>query len=75
MIAKAITARKPRTRYTVGRDAALITRLARILPDRTLDRVLAAALRPHFPKESKSTTTPPADRYGGLPVATRCGGR
>jgi NAD(P)-dependent dehydrogenase (short-subunit alcohol dehydrogenase family) len=49
VIAKAVTARKPRTRYTVGRDAALLTRLARILPDRTLDRVVAAALRPHFP--------------------------
>jgi hypothetical protein len=48
-----VTARKPRTRYTVGRDAALITRLTRILSDRTTDRVLAAALRPHFPKESK----------------------
>ncbi len=53
VIAKAVTARKPRTRYTIGRDAALLTRLSRILPDRTLDRVLAAALRPHFPKESK----------------------
>jgi NAD(P)-dependent dehydrogenase (short-subunit alcohol dehydrogenase family) len=53
VIAKAITARKPRTRYTIGRDAALITRLARFLPDRTLDRVIAAALRPHFPTESK----------------------
>lgn len=52
VIAKAITARKPRTRYTVGRDAALITRLVRFLPDRTLDRVIAAALRPYFPKES-----------------------
>jgi NAD(P)-dependent dehydrogenase (short-subunit alcohol dehydrogenase family) len=52
VIAKAITARKPRTRYTVGRDAALITRLARFLPDRTLDRVIAAALRPHFPEET-----------------------
>ena len=31
VIAKAVTARKPRTRYTVGRDAALLTRLARIL--------------------------------------------
>jgi short-subunit dehydrogenase len=51
VIAKGITARKPRTRYTVGRDAAQITRLARILPDRTLDRVIAAALRPHFAKE------------------------
>jgi NAD(P)-dependent dehydrogenase (short-subunit alcohol dehydrogenase family) len=53
VIAKAVTARKPRTRYTIGRDAALITRVTRILPDRTTDRVLAAALRPHFPKESK----------------------
>jgi len=52
VIAKAITVRKPRTRYTVGRDAALIP-LVRILPDRTLDRILAAALRPHFPKKSK----------------------
>ena len=53
VIAKAVTAHKPRTRYSIGRDAALLTRLARILPDRTLDRVLAAALRPHFPKASK----------------------
>lgn len=49
VIATAVTARKPRTRYTVGRDAALITRLARFVPDRVLDRVTAAALRPHFP--------------------------
>jgi NAD(P)-dependent dehydrogenase (short-subunit alcohol dehydrogenase family) len=51
VIAKAITARRPRARYTVGRDAALITRLARFLPDRTLDHVIAAALRPHFPRD------------------------
>ncbi|WAX79261.1 SDR family oxidoreductase [Streptomyces sp. KMM 9044] len=50
VIAKAVTTRKPRTRYTAGRDAALITRLVRILPDRTLDRVLAANLRRHHPK-------------------------
>jgi NAD(P)-dependent dehydrogenase (short-subunit alcohol dehydrogenase family) len=53
VIAKAVTVRKPRTRYTVGRDAALLTRLVRILPDRMLDRLFAAALRPHFPKQSK----------------------
>ncbi|WP_437488904.1 SDR family NAD(P)-dependent oxidoreductase [Sorangium sp. So ce1014] len=52
VIAKAVTARKPRTRYTVGREAALLT-LVRILPDRILDLLFAAALRPHFPKESK----------------------
>jgi NAD(P)-dependent dehydrogenase (short-subunit alcohol dehydrogenase family) len=50
VISRAVTARKPRTRYTVGRDAAVITRMARFLPDRVLDRVLAAGLRPHLPK-------------------------
>jgi NAD(P)-dependent dehydrogenase (short-subunit alcohol dehydrogenase family) len=53
VIAKAITARKPRTRYTVGRDAAMITCLVRILPDRILDLLFASALRPHLPQESK----------------------
>ncbi len=53
VIAKAVRARKPRTRYTIGRDAALLTLLARVLPDRILDRVFATALRPYFPKESK----------------------
>jgi NAD(P)-dependent dehydrogenase (short-subunit alcohol dehydrogenase family) len=53
VIAKAVTARKPHTRYTIGRDAALLTFLAHILPDRILDRLFAAALRPHFPKENK----------------------
>ena len=53
VIAKAVTVREPRTRYTVGRDAALITRLVRFLPDRILDRVIAAALRSYFPQESK----------------------
>jgi len=52
IIAKAITAPRPRTRYAVGRDAALLTFLARILPDRLLDRLFASALRPYFPKES-----------------------
>lgn len=53
VIAKAATTARPRTRYTIGRDAAILLRLARILPDRTLDRVLAANLRPHFPKETQ----------------------
>ncbi|MFC4117202.1 SDR family NAD(P)-dependent oxidoreductase [Nonomuraea zeae] len=50
VIAKAVTTRKPRTRYTIGRDAALITRLTRMLSDRALDRVIAANLRRHYPK-------------------------
>ncbi|MFI9640534.1 SDR family oxidoreductase [Micromonospora sp. NPDC051925] len=49
VIVKAVTARRPRTRYTIGRDAALMTRVSRIVPDRLLDRILAADLRPHFP--------------------------
>ena len=49
-IAQALTTRKPRPRYTVGRDAALVTCMARLLPDRILDRVIAATLRPHYPK-------------------------
>jgi NAD(P)-dependent dehydrogenase (short-subunit alcohol dehydrogenase family) len=53
VIATAVTAHKPRTRYTVGRGAAMGTLMARILPDRILDRVLATVLRPYFPKESK----------------------
>jgi short-subunit dehydrogenase len=53
VIAKAVTARKPRTRYTVGRDAALISRLARFLPDRILDRLFDAILRTHLPKKSE----------------------
>ncbi|MEV4517476.1 SDR family oxidoreductase [Dactylosporangium sp. NPDC049525] len=50
VIAKAVTTRRPRTRYTIGRDAALLTRLVRMLSDRTLDRVIAATLRRHYPK-------------------------
>ncbi|WP_106195600.1 SDR family NAD(P)-dependent oxidoreductase [Umezawaea tangerina] len=50
VIAKAVTARRPRTRYTVGRDAALITRLVRVLPDRAVDRVVTTNLRRHYPK-------------------------
>jgi NAD(P)-dependent dehydrogenase (short-subunit alcohol dehydrogenase family) len=53
VIAGAVTARNPRTRYTIGRDARLLARLARILSDRTLDRMFGAALRPYFPAENR----------------------
>ncbi|GAA0522210.1 SDR family oxidoreductase [Streptomyces antimycoticus] len=55
VIAKAATVRKPRTRYTIGRDAALMTRLAWLLTDRVLDRVAAANLRAHLPKATANT--------------------
>lgn len=35
----ALTARRPRTRYLVGRDARLLGWVAQILPDRVVDRV------------------------------------
>ena len=50
VIAEAATARRPRTRYTIGRDAAILVRLSRMLSDRMLDRILALNLRSHFPK-------------------------
>jgi NAD(P)-dependent dehydrogenase (short-subunit alcohol dehydrogenase family) len=53
VIARAITVPTPRTRYTVGREAGLL-RLLPLLPDRAVDRLLAAALRPHFPLPSTS---------------------
>ena len=46
--AKAATASRPRTRYTIGRDAAILARLSRVLPDRVLDRVVRRVLRPHL---------------------------
>jgi NAD(P)-dependent dehydrogenase (short-subunit alcohol dehydrogenase family) len=48
VIAKAATASRPRTRYTVGRDAAILARLSRVISDRFLDRVVRLILRPHF---------------------------
>jgi NAD(P)-dependent dehydrogenase (short-subunit alcohol dehydrogenase family) len=56
IIADAATVRRPRTRYTIGRDAAVLTRISRIIPDRMLDRVLAANLRPHFPNGQRATS-------------------
>ncbi|GLY07952.1 MULTISPECIES: SDR family NAD(P)-dependent oxidoreductase [Actinoplanes] len=52
VVVKAVTTRRPRSRYTAGRDAAMIIPLTRILSDRTLDRILAANLRRHYPKQA-----------------------
>jgi NAD(P)-dependent dehydrogenase (short-subunit alcohol dehydrogenase family) len=55
VIADAITSKRPRTRYTVGRDAAMILCLARCLSDRMLDSLLARSLKPHLPKALPTT--------------------
>ncbi|MDG0811156.1 SDR family NAD(P)-dependent oxidoreductase [Cohnella rhizosphaerae] len=44
VVSRAIHASKPRTRYTAGRDSALLTRLVRILPDKLLDRMLRSLM-------------------------------
>jgi NAD(P)-dependent dehydrogenase (short-subunit alcohol dehydrogenase family) len=44
VVERALTATKPKTRYLVGRDAKLRARLAKILPDRTFDRMIARAM-------------------------------
>jgi NAD(P)-dependent dehydrogenase (short-subunit alcohol dehydrogenase family) len=44
VIGTALTASRPRTRYLVGRDAKLRAVMARVLPDRVMDRLIARAL-------------------------------
>lgn len=53
VIAKAATASRPRTRYTVGRDAAILVRISRLVSDSVLDRIVLANLR-SFAKNSAS---------------------
>ncbi|OBG27628.1 SDR family NAD(P)-dependent oxidoreductase [Mycobacterium sp. 852002-51057_SCH5723018] len=45
VIAKAATASRPRTRYTIGRDAAILVRISRVVSDRVLDRIVRLELR------------------------------
>lgn len=40
VISRAVSARRPKTRYTIGRDGALFTAASRMLPDRVLDGML-----------------------------------
>jgi NAD(P)-dependent dehydrogenase (short-subunit alcohol dehydrogenase family) len=45
VVETALTARRPRTRYVVGRDARVQAVLARVLPDRALDALIGRVLR------------------------------
>jgi len=45
VIGEAMTAEKPRIRYLVGREAKVRAGLARVLPDRAFDALIARALR------------------------------
>jgi NAD(P)-dependent dehydrogenase (short-subunit alcohol dehydrogenase family) len=44
-IGRALTAKRPRARYLVGRDAKLRAAAAAVLPDRLMDRLIALAMR------------------------------
>jgi NAD(P)-dependent dehydrogenase (short-subunit alcohol dehydrogenase family) len=45
-IGTALTAKRPRARYLVGRDAKLRAATAAVLPDRVMDRLIGWAIRP-----------------------------
>ncbi|EJN02345.1 SDR family oxidoreductase [Phyllobacterium sp. YR531] len=44
VVSRAISARTPRTRYMVGRDAAVLARIVRFIPARLLDRMLRSQM-------------------------------
>jgi NAD(P)-dependent dehydrogenase (short-subunit alcohol dehydrogenase family) len=44
VVGDALTARRPRTRYVIGREAKALAALARLLPDRAYDALVARAL-------------------------------
>jgi NAD(P)-dependent dehydrogenase (short-subunit alcohol dehydrogenase family) len=44
VIGEALTADRPRTRYVVGTEAKVRAQLARVLPDRVMDRLIGRAL-------------------------------
>lgn len=52
VIADAATASRPRTRYTIGRDAEMLARVSRLVSDRTLDRIMRLNLRQFSRKAS-----------------------
>jgi NAD(P)-dependent dehydrogenase (short-subunit alcohol dehydrogenase family) len=55
VIAKAATASHPRTRYIIGRDAAILVRITRVVSDRILDRIIRLNLR-RFAKGAQLST-------------------
>lgn len=63
VIAKAATASRPRPRYTIGRDAAILVRVSRLVSDRTLDLIVRLNLRSFTAdaREWRSAATASAD--------------
>lgn len=64
VIAKAATASRPRTRYTIGRDAAVLVRISRVVSDRVLDQIVRLNLR-LVARRSNSTAQQDLSPVGG----------
>jgi hypothetical protein len=43
-VARALTASRPNTRYVIGRDARMRLAIARLLPTRAMDRLVARVM-------------------------------
>jgi NAD(P)-dependent dehydrogenase (short-subunit alcohol dehydrogenase family) len=56
VVAKAATASRPRTRYTIGRDAAILLQISRFVSDRVLDRIVRLNLKRFAPKPGQPST-------------------
>ena len=48
-VEKILTAKKPKTRYTIGFDAKIATFFARIMPDRLLDKIITLFVAVGYP--------------------------
>jgi NAD(P)-dependent dehydrogenase (short-subunit alcohol dehydrogenase family) len=55
VVVKAATALRPKTRYTIGRDAGILLRISRFLTDRGLDRIVRMQLRQFAAKANSAT--------------------
>src|SRR5438874_3243366 len=62
-VAHALTSKRPKTRYLVGFDARLQAALARIVPDRLLDRLIAGQLKlPKTPPDVTAAAAAPIEQ-------------
>ena len=62
-VAHALTSKRPKTRYLVGFDARLQAALAKIVPDRLLDRLIAGQLKlPKTPPDATATAAAPIEQ-------------
>jgi hypothetical protein len=70
-IARVIETPKPRARYLIGRDAKIMSRVARLLRDRALDRLIAWNLglgEPEANAQPRSLSSVPAARERLHPI-------